>query len=126
MQVFPSFVPQLRDPGNHHHLHPGGRSCDFLNRLSDDGAGSSGLVLPGGGQDTDGLVVAGKTVNSGLDENEAELGVLVLAVALKVLADSNSLNQLDQGHGGKKIGQQHFTFLMSMYRSSGSSGARPV
>lgn len=94
MQVFPSFVPQLRDPGNHHHLHPGGRPArDFVSktRLSDDGAGSSGLVLPGGGQDTDGLVVAGKTVDSGLDENEAELGVLVLAVALKVLADSNSL-----------------------------------
>lgn len=59
--------------------------------LGDNGAGSSRLVLPGGGQDTDGLVVAGQTVNSGLDENEAELGVLVLAVALEVLADSNSL-----------------------------------
>jgi len=33
-------------------------------------------------------------VDSGLDQNEAELGVLVLAVALKVLADSDSL--LDQ------------------------------
>jgi hypothetical protein len=30
-------------------------------------------------------------VDTGLDENEAELGVLVLAVALKVLADSNGL-----------------------------------
>ena len=59
--------------------------------LSDDGAGSSGLVLPGRGEDTDGLVVAGKTVDSGLDENEAELGVLVLSVALKMLADSNGL-----------------------------------
>jgi hypothetical protein len=98
---------------------------DFLNRLSDDGAGSSGLVLPGGGQDTDGLVVTGKTVDSGLDENETELGVLVLAVALKVLADSNSLlKQSDQSH--RKFRQHHFTFLMSMYRSSGSSGARPV
>ena len=60
-------------------------------RLSDNGAGGSGLVLPGGGQDTDGLVVTGQTVDTGLDENEAELGVLVLAVALKVLADSDSL-----------------------------------
>jgi hypothetical protein len=30
-------------------------------------------------------------VDTGLDENEAELGVLVLAVALKVLADSDGL-----------------------------------
>lgn len=59
--------------------------------LSDDGAGSSGLVLPGRGEDTDGLVVTGKTVDSGLDENETELGVLVLSVALKMLADGNSL-----------------------------------
>lgn len=64
----------------------------FFPRLSDNGAGSSGLVLPGGGQDTDGLVVTSQTVDSGLDENEAELGVLVLAVALKVLADSDSLD----------------------------------
>lgn len=62
-----------------------------LIRLRDDGAGGGGLVLPGRGKDTDGLVVTGKTVDSGLDENEAELGVLVLAVALEVLADGNSL-----------------------------------
>jgi hypothetical protein len=30
-------------------------------------------------------------VDTGLDQNEAELGVLVLAVTLKVLADSDSL-----------------------------------
>jgi hypothetical protein len=61
------------------------------NRLGDDGRGGRGLVPPGGGEDTDGLVVAGKTVDTRLDENEAELGVLVLAVALKVLADSDGL-----------------------------------
>ena len=59
--------------------------------LCDNGAGGGGLVLPGRRKDTDGLVVAGKTVDTGLDENETELGVLVLAVALKVLADSDSL-----------------------------------
>lgn len=59
--------------------------------LSDDGAGGGRLVLPGGGEDTDGLVVTSQTVDTGLDQNEAELGVLVLAVALKVLADSDSL-----------------------------------
>ena len=38
-----------------------------------------------------GLVVASKTVDTGFDENEAELGVLVLAVHFEMLADSNSL-----------------------------------
>jgi hypothetical protein len=32
-------------------------------------------------------------VDAGLDENQAELGVLVLAVTLKVLADSDGLNE---------------------------------
>lgn len=62
-------------------------------RLSDDGAGGGGLVLPGRGQDADGLVVAGQAVDTGLDENEAELGVLVLAVALEVLADGDGLDE---------------------------------
>ena len=61
--------------------------------LRDNGAGSGGLVLPGRGQDTDGLVVTGETVDTGLDQNEAELGVLVLAVALEVLADGHSLGE---------------------------------
>lgn len=60
--------------------------------LRDNGAGGGGLVLPGGREDTNGLVVTGQTVDTGLDENEAELGVLVLAVALKVLADGDSLD----------------------------------
>lgn len=61
-------------------------------RLSDKGGGGGALVAPGGGQDTDGLVVAGQTVDTGLDQNQAELGVLVLAVALEVLADSDGLS----------------------------------
>lgn len=61
-------------------------------RLGDEGGGGGGLVAPGGGQDTDGLVVAGQTVDTGLDQNQAELGVLVLAVALEVLADGDGLN----------------------------------
>lgn len=60
-------------------------------RLSDEGRGSGALVLPGRRKDTNGLVVAGETVDTGLDENEAELGVLVLAVPLKVLADGDGL-----------------------------------
>ena len=61
-------------------------------RLSDNGAGGRRLVAPGGGEDTDGLVVAGETVDARLDENQAELGVLVLAVALEVLSDGDSLD----------------------------------
>ena len=61
-------------------------------RLSDNGAGGRRLVAPGGGEDTDGLVVAGETVDARLDQNEAELGVLVLAVALEVLSDGDGLD----------------------------------
>lgn len=77
-------------------IHPSARPTPNFSsdRLGDDGGGGRGLVAPGGGEDTDGLVVAGKTVDTRLDENEAELGVLVLAVALKVLADSDGLIHL--------------------------------
>lgn len=82
-----------------------------LSSLSDQGAGGGGLVSPGGGKDTDGLVVAGQTVDTGLDENQAELGVLVLAVALKVLADGDSLVSLvDLWVGGQ--GKGKLTFLI--------------
>ena len=40
-------------------------------RLCDHGGGGGALVPPGRGEDTDGLVVAGQAVNTGLDENEA-------------------------------------------------------
>jgi hypothetical protein len=78
--------------------------------LCDEGGGGGALVPPGRGEGTDGLVVAGQlvllvyasrdqdrctyAVDAGLDENEAELAVLVLAVGLEVLADSDRL--LDQ------------------------------
>jgi len=68
------------------------------------------LLLPGGRELTSGLVVAGKTVDTGLDQNEAELGIAVLAVALQVLADRDGL--LDQvvqvlrDLGGKTVGLQ--------------------
>jgi hypothetical protein len=64
-------------------------------------------------------------VDTGLDQNEAELGVLVLAVALKVLADSDSL--IDKSVQHYRVGKMAArTFLINMYRSSGISGARPV
>jgi hypothetical protein len=49
------------------------------------------VLLPHRGQDTNRLVVPGETVDTGLNKNKAELGVLVLAVALEVLADGDSL-----------------------------------
>lgn len=33
-------------------------------------------------------------MNTGLDENETELGVLILAVALEMLADGDGLEQI--------------------------------
>jgi hypothetical protein len=66
-------------------------AVDNSHCLGDEGGGGGSLVAPGGGQDTDSLVVTGQTVDTGLNQNEAELGVLILAVALKVLADGDSL-----------------------------------
>ena len=37
------------------------------------------------------LVVAGKAMNTGLNQDQTELGVLVLPVGLEVLANSNGL-----------------------------------
>lgn len=68
-----------------------------------------------------------------LDENEAELGVLVFAVTLEMLSDRDGLEitvsaiylyiYLGRKMGGGGRGRQ--TFLINMYRSSGISGARP-
>jgi hypothetical protein len=62
--------------------------------LSNESRCVGSLVLPGGGNLLLGLVVASKTVDTRLDQNEAELGVPVLSVGLEVLADGDSL--LDQ------------------------------
>ena len=48
--------------------------------LTDEGRGGGGLVLPRGGQHLLLLVVARKPVDTGLDQNQPELGVLVLPV----------------------------------------------
>jgi hypothetical protein len=63
----------------------------FLCCLGDQGRGSRRLVLPGRRESLGLLVVAGKLVDTRLDENQTELGVLVLAVLLKMLADVHSL-----------------------------------
>lgn len=72
---------------------PHAKSSSTGLHLCDDGAGSGALVLPGRGEDTDSLIVTGETVDSRLDENETELGVLVLAVALQVLSDRDGLRR---------------------------------
>jgi hypothetical protein len=58
---------------------------------SDEGVGLLGVVLPGGGEGLHVTVVAGESVDTGLNANEAELGVSVLAELLKMLADADSL-----------------------------------
>ena len=65
---------------------------DFPPRLSDERASRRALVPPGVGQGSDRLVVTRQAVDARLDENEAELAVLVLAVALEMLADGDGLD----------------------------------
>lgn len=59
--------------------------------LGNKSRGSARLVLPVGSQHALRFVVTSQTVNSGLDENQTEFAVLILAVALQVLADGHSL-----------------------------------
>jgi len=70
--------------------------CSKVTRhhLGDEGRGRGGLVLPVGGELLRAAVVAGETVDTGLNENEPELGILVLPELLEVLPHSHGL--LDQ------------------------------
>ena len=70
---------------------PKSNCCDRYRHSCNQGASSSALVSPSRRENTDGLVVSGEAVDAGLDENETELGVLVLSVALEMLANSDSL-----------------------------------
>jgi hypothetical protein len=56
-----------------------------------EGGSSRRVVLEARGDLLLCLVVTGETVDTRLDENEAELRVLVLAVGLEVLADGDGL-----------------------------------
>lgn len=49
------------------------------------------VLLPVGGQYSLGLVVTGQPVDPALNENQAELGILVLSVSLQMLPDSHGL-----------------------------------
>ena len=60
-------------------------------RLGDKGGRSGRLVLEVGRQTLDGLVVASEAVDTRLDQNQAELGVLVAAEFVEVLAHRDSL-----------------------------------
>lgn len=79
---FPRSFEKSKQPRNH--------GCSSLG-LGDEGRSGSGLVLPGRGKDLALLVVASEAVDAALDENQAELGVDVGAVALKVAADVHGL-----------------------------------
>lgn len=48
-------------------------------------------LLPVGGKYSLGLVIAGKPVDSALNQNQAELSILVLSVPFQVLPHSDSL-----------------------------------
>ena len=59
--------------------------------LRDEGRSGRRLVLPVGRQGLHALVVARRAVDARLDENEAELGVLVAAELVEVLAHLHGL-----------------------------------
>jgi len=62
---------------------------------SDEGVSFLGLVSPGGWERLDIAVVASESVDSALNKNESELGVLVPTALLQMLSDVHSLlNQM--------------------------------
>lgn len=62
--------------------------------LVDQSRSGGRLVLPVWWQHSNGSVVSGQSVDSRLNQNQSELGVLVLSVSFQVLSDRDSL--LDQ------------------------------
>ena len=78
------------------------------------------LLLPGRRKLLSALVVTSETVDTALDHNQAEFGVTVLSVALKMLADGNSLLD-EEVHILRQRGSQSYkspTNHHSSYRSS--------
>ena len=110
---FPSPTPTSREPSSAP-IHFPLQSLEPP--LRDEGAGGGALVAPGGGQVADLAVVPREAVDTGLDENEAVLGVLVLAVALEVLADSDGLEKVSwrcERQTGKRF-RGGLTFLIRL------------
>ena len=66
-------------------------------------------------------------MNAGFNEDKAEFGVFVFAVALEMLANGDGLSLISYLPSWRAHGERlKPTFLINMYRSSGISGARPV
>jgi hypothetical protein len=62
--------------------------------LGNQSRGGLGHVLPGGGENGLGLVIARQAVDTRLNQNETKLGVSIVAVLLQMAAHAHSL--LDQ------------------------------
>ena len=65
--------------------------CLRKGHYSDEGVSFLGLVSPGGWKRLDVAVVASESVDSALNKNESELGVLVPTTLLQMLSDVHSL-----------------------------------
>ena len=77
------------------------------------------LLLPGRRKLLRALVVASQTVNTALDQNQTELGVTVLSVALEVLSHSDSLLDQEVHVLGERRSQTYASRLLyTLYRSS--------
>ena len=64
-------------------------------RCSDEGVCLLGVVSPGWGKRLNVAVVAGESVNTGLNENQSELGIFVLSELFQMLSDGDGLfNQM--------------------------------
>jgi hypothetical protein len=85
--------------------------------LCNHGGGSGRLVLPVGRKLTGGPVVPRKAVDTRLNENKTELGVLVLTVLLQMLTDLDGLLdkhvQILGDFGSKAVGLEDADNLLS-------------
>ena len=68
--------------------------CTSKHSLSYKSRSCRTFIFPGGWQYTLCFVITGQSVDTRFNQNKTELGILVLTVAFKMLADGNSL--LDQ------------------------------
>ena len=61
-------------------------------------------------------------MDTGLDENQSELGILVLSVTLEMLADSNSLQRISKVHfiwdSSTDLLDQHVEILWNLWGES--------
>ena len=107
--------------------------------LSHKRRGGRALVLPVGRELPVGAVVARQAVNARLDKDEAELRVLVAAVALQVLADGHRLldkhvkilrdfgsKAFEQGKLKREREREHRGVVREGRRGGGGGGARDV